>query len=239
MKLDFLAIGAHPDDVELGCSGTLLQQISLGHRTGIVDLTQGELGTRGTAELRKLEAEKAGHILGVNARENLGLPDGFFRADKDALLTLIRAVRKYQPDVVLAPAEYDRHVDHGRAASLVEEACFLSGLIKIETPDGNKKQEAWRPRAVYHYFQDRMFRSPDLIIDITPHFEKKMESIRAYSSQFYQPGSSEPDTYISSKDFMENISSRAREFGRLIGVTYGEGYTVKRSIGSRNLADLF
>lgn len=232
MKLDILAFGAHPDDVEISCAGTILKHIDLGYACGIVDLTQGELGTRGNGELRLQEAERAKHILGIEARENLGFADGFFQNDKQHQLPIIELIRKYQPDIVLANSVHDRHPDHGKAAKLVADACFLSGLIKIDTG-----QEAWRPRAVYHYIQDEYIH-PDLTVDITPFFDKKMESIKAYTSQFYTPDSDLPETPISSKDFLEFLVGRAKLVGRPIGAKYAEGFTAARNVGVNDLFDL-
>ena len=237
MKLDMLVFAAHPDDAELSCSGTILHHLHLGYKVGIIDLTRGELGTRGSADLRDEEAARSTQILGIHIRENLALADGFFRKDKETLLKIIEVIRKYQPEIVLCNAEEDRHVDHGRAGDLLEEACFLSGLRKIETSFNGQTQSAWRPKSVYHYIQDRLM-EPDLIVDITPHFEKKMESILAFSSQFYNPNSDEPNTPISGEEFFKHIEGRALHFGRILGVKYGEGFTVKRTMGSKNLFDL-
>jgi len=232
MKLDILAFGAHPDDVEISAAGTILKHIDLGYKCGIVDLTQGELGTRGNAELRLQEAERASNILGLEARENLGFADGFFQNDKQHQLPIIKMIRKYQPEIVLANSVRDRHPDHGKAAKLVADACFLSGLIKIET-----EQEAWRPKAIYHYIQDEYIH-PDLTVDITPYLEKKMESIKAYTSQFYNPDSDLPDTPISGKDFLEFLVGRAKLVGRPIGAKYAEGFTAARNVGVNDLFDL-
>lgn len=237
MKLDILVFAAHPDDAELSCSGTIVHHLKLGHKVGIIDLTRGELGTRGSAELRDIEAAKSSKILGISVRENLALADGFFRKDKETLLTIISKIRKYQPEIVLCNAEEDRHVDHGRAGDLLEEACFLSGLRKIETADNNENQTEWRPKAVYHYIQDRLSKA-DLIFDITPYFQTKMDSIMAFSSQFYDPNSTEPQTPISGEEFIKHVEGRALHFGRIIGVKYGEGFTVKRTIGTNNLLNL-
>ncbi len=238
MKLNILAIAAHPDDVELTCSGTLLKHIKNGHKVGIVDLTRGELGTRGDVNTRNKESEMASKILGIHVRENLNLADGFFRKDNETLLKVIAVIRKYQPDIILCNAITDRHVDHGRGADLVAEAAFLSGLRKIETTDNHLVQEAWRPQAVYHYIQDR-FIKPDFVVDITNEFSVKMQSILAYSSQFFDPNSTEPETPISSKAFLDFLEARAAEFGRSIGVKYGEGFNVQRPLGVNNLMDLF
>lgn len=233
MKLDILAFGAHPDDVEISAAGTILKHIELGYKCGVVDLTQGELGTRGTGELRLQEAERAKAILGLEARENLGFADGFFLNDKEHQLPIIKMIRKYQPDIVLANSIHDRHPDHGKAAKLVTDACFLSGLIKIETG-----QEAWRPKAVYHYIQDEYIH-PHLTIDITPYFDKKMESVKAYTSQFYIPDSDLPETPISGKDFLDFLIGRAKLVGRPIGAKYAEGFTAARNVGVKNLFDVF
>ena len=238
MKLDILAFAAHPDDVELSCAGTILKHVAAGNKVGIVDLTRGELGTRGTPELRLQEAAKAAEILGLSARENLGMADGFFEVNKDNQLALIRMLRKYRPEIVLANAVHDRHIDHGRASRLASEACFLSGLRKIETELEGHPQEAWRPKAVYHYIQDR-FIKPDFVVDITPFIDKKMEAMMAFASQFnHVPGSNEPQTPISSPEFVEFIKSRAANFGRDIGAQYGEGYTVERTPGVNSFFDL-
>lgn len=233
-KLDILAFAAHPDDVELACAGTLLRHINDGKQIGIADLTRGELGTRGNAEIRVEEAATAATILGISARENLGLADGFFENNKENKVKVINILRKYRPEVVLAPAVHDRHPDHGRAAKLVSEACFLSGLVKIDTG-----QEPWRPGAVYNYIQDRYIH-PDIIVDVTDVFDKKMEAIMAYKSQFHRPDatSNEPQTPISSPEFMEYVKSRHTHLGRLIGAKYGEGFTVERSIGVNSFFDL-
>jgi bacillithiol biosynthesis deacetylase BshB1 len=232
-KIDILAFGAHPDDVELGCGGTLLVESSRGKKTGIIDLTSGELGTRGNAELRAKESKRAAEILNLSARENLGLADGFFRIDEESQKKVIQAIRKYQPDIILCNAPSDRHPDHGRAASLVSESAFLSGLSKIETYQDGQIQKAWRPNYVFHYVQDR-YLPPDFLVDITECFERKMESIKAFESQFYQDGISGPQTYISTPGFMENIVNRLRLFGKIIGVQYAEGFITEKKIGIRN-----
>lgn len=237
MKLDILAIGAHPDDVELSCAGTILNHISLHQKVGILDLTRGELGTRGSAELRAKEANHAAQILGVHLRENLTMPDGFFYNSPENQMLLIKKIRAYQPDIVLCNAVYDRHPDHAKGANLVSDACFYSGLIKIETEEAGKKQQAWRPKFVYHYIQDRYIK-PDFIVDISAHIEKKMEAILAFSSQFFDPNSKEPQTPISSKQFIDAIRNRSAEMGRIIGVDYGEGFTYERIAGIQNLNQL-
>jgi bacillithiol biosynthesis deacetylase BshB1 len=223
--LDILAFGAHPDDVELGCGGTILKNISLGKKVGIIDLTQGELGTRGTALLRKKEAATAAKLLGVAFRENLKMPDGFFQVNKKNILSVIKKIRQYRPNVVLANATSDRHPDHGRAAQLVAEACFLAGLHKIKTFLKGKKQDAWRPKALYHYIQYRKH-TPDFVVDISDYMEKKMQVIKTFASQFYNPKSKEPETFISRPDFFDFVYARAKEYGKLLGVQYAEGYNV-------------
>ena len=238
MKLDILAIGAHPDDVELCASGTLLKHIHKGYKVGILDLTQGELGTRGNAKLRLEEAERAKKILGITMRENLGMADGFFENDRDHRMQIIKIIRKYKPDVVLANAVNDRHPDHARAAKLASDSCFLSGLRKIETTYEDREQEVWRPKAVYHYIQD-YYITPDMVVDITDFYDKRMESVMAYSSQFHSgKEEGEPDTPISSPEFLENLEGRSLQFGRLIGVTYGEGFTISRAVGVEDLMEL-
>lgn len=237
MKLDILAFAAHPDDVELSCAGTLLRHIAAGKQVGVVDLTQGELGSRGTAALRKEEAAKASAILGIHYRHNLGMRDGFFTIDEAHQRLIIEQIRLCRPEIVLANAVSDRHIDHGRAAKLVAEACFLSGLRQIKTTWDGIAQEAWRPRAVYHYIQDRYLK-PDLVVDITEHFPTKLEAIKAFGSQFYDPNSDGPMTPISRPDFLDFIEARAREMGRLVPVTYGEGFTVERAPGVVDLTQL-
>ena len=235
MKLDVLAIGSHPDDVELGCSGTLINEVRKGKKVGIVDLTQGELGTRGTIETRYAEAEQAGKIIGVHARENLKMRDGFFVNDEQHQLQVISVIRKYQPEVVIGNIMEDRHPDHGRAGSLIYDACFLSGLKQVKTKDDDgKEQEKWRPKILLHYIQDRFY-EPNFIVDISDVWEQRMDSIRAYKTQFYSSDSSEPQTYISSPEFMEALTARARLLGKRIGVKYGEGFLSKKSIGIRSL----
>ena len=232
MKLDILAFAAHPDDVELSASGTLLKHIELGYSVGIVDLTRGELGSRGTADDRDEEAKAAAQLMRLSARENLRLEDGFFQNDKASQLKIVRAIRKYQPEIVLCNAIGDRHPDHGNGSELVSVSCFLSGLQKIDT-----KQETWRPRAVYHYIQDR-YHSPDLVVDITKYIDKKIEIVMCFKSQFYNPDSQEPETPISSKAFIEFLKARAQEMGRQSGYEFGEGFTVERYVGVKDLFDL-
>jgi len=236
MQLDILAFGAHPDDVELSCSGTLMAHIAMGKTVGIIDLTQGELGTRGSAEIRLKEAEAAGKIIGVSARENLHLADGFFVNDKETQLKVVQMIRKYRPKVVFANALADRHPDHGKGGRLVADACFFSGLTKIETELDGVKQEAHRPGAVYHYVQFRPI-EPDFIVDISGYMDRKMDSIWAYSSQFYKPGSGEPSTVISSEHFIKNVEERASDFGRQIGKRYGEGFSCESKLGINNVFD--
>lgn len=235
--LDILAIAAHPDDVELAAGGTLLMHRKAGYKTGILDLTRGELGTRGNAELRAQEAAASAQVLGLDARENLGLPDGFFEQSDETLLALIRMIRKYKPGIVLCSAPADRHPDHGRASALVSRACYLSGLRKIASENGGHEQMAYRPAAVYHYVQDRMLK-PDLVVDISPVFEQKMEAIRSFKSQFFHPGNNEPETPISGADFLEFVEARAREFGRMINTRYGEGFVTERPAGVKDLLKL-
>jgi N-acetylglucosamine malate deacetylase 1 len=238
MKLDLLAIGVHPDDVELGCSGTLVNEIKLGKKAGIIDLTQGELGTRGSVETRFAEANAAASILGVHIRENLKMRDGFFRNDEEHQRKLITVIRKYQPEIVLANVLSDRHPDHGRAGHLIADACFLAGLVKIQTKDENgNDQERWRPRQVLHYMQD-WYHEPDLIVDISDVFGQRMQSIEAYKTQFHSSGIDSiegPQTYISTPDFLDSVIARARMLGKRIGVRYGEGFITEKKIGIKNL----
>lgn len=237
MKLQILAIGVHPDDVELGCAGTLLAAIEEGKKVGILDLTRGELGTRGTAETRKVEARNAANILGIEVRENLGMADGFFQNDEAHQRLLISAIRKYQPDIILANAPEDRHPDHGRSAKLISDAAFLSGLRKIETQVDGVNQDAWRPAYVFHYIQDR-FIQPSFVIDISKYMDKKIESVLAYTTQFYNPDLKEPQTYISSPQFIESVKARAMMLGKRIGVEYAEGYISEKMIGIKSLDNI-
>lgn len=239
MKLDILAIGVHPDDVELGCSGTILNEIRNGKEVGIIDLTEGELGTRGTVETRYAEASVAAEILGVTVRDNLKMRDGFFKNDEEHQLKLITAIRKYQPTVVLGNILDDRHPDHGRAGHLIKDACFLAGLAKIQTFDENgQQQERWRPSYVLHYMQD-WYHEPDLLIDITEVFEIRMKAIEAYGTQFFSnAGDTEPQTYISTPDFIDSVIARARMLGKRIGVKYAEGFVTEKKIGIRSLDSL-
>jgi bacillithiol biosynthesis deacetylase BshB1 len=237
MKLDILAIGSHPDDVELGCGATLAKEIAAGKKVGILDLTRGELGTRGSSELRDEEAKRAAEILGVSIRENLGFADGFFRNDREHQMELIRCLRKFRPDVVLCNAVEDRHIDHARGSSLVSDACFLSGLVKVKTENDGNEQEAWRPARVYHYIQWQPL-EPDFVVDVTGFIEKKVEAVRAYSSQFYNPDSKEPESPISSRNFLDSVTYRARDLGRLIHTEHGEGFTTERYVGVSSLDNL-
>lgn len=235
MKLDILAIGSHPDDVELGCSGTLISEIQQGKKVGIIDLTQGELGTRGTIETRYQEAADAARIMGVSVRENLKMRDGFFKNDEEHQLQLIQLLRKYQPEIVIGNILEDRHPDHGRAGWLTYDACFLSGLRQIKTyNDDGTEQEKWRPKMLLHYIQDRFY-EPDFIVDISDVWEQRVEAIKAYKTQFHNPGLNEPQTYISSPEFMEALTARARLLGKRIGVKYAEGFLSKKNIGIRSL----
>ncbi|CAN5304367.1 bacillithiol biosynthesis deacetylase BshB1 [soil metagenome] len=237
IKLDILVIASHPDDAELGCGGTIIKHIAAGKKVGVVDLTRGELGTRGTAQTRDQEAVDAAKILGLSVRENLNLPDGFFVNSKEHQLEVVKAIRKYQPEIVLANARYDRHPDHGRGSDLAYEAAFLSGLKKVETAIDGVKQAPWRPKALYHYIQSE-FIVPDFVVDITGTWEKKMEAIRAFRTQFYDPTSKEPETYISKPGFQKLLEARAIEFGHTIGVEHGEGFTTRRWVGVKSLFDL-
>jgi N-acetylglucosamine malate deacetylase 1 len=237
MKIDLLAFGAHPDDVELACSGTLAKHKKLGKTTGIIDLTRGELGTRGTAETRDMEADAAAKILQVDVRENLKFRDGFFENDEHHQREIIKVLRKYKPEIVLTNAPDDRHPDHGKGCKLVTDACFLSGLSKIKTLVDGKEQDAWRPKMVLHYIQDRYLK-PDIVVDISSFFEIRMQSVLAYESQFYNPQSDEPGTYISSSAFLDSLKARPAEFGRLIGVDYAEGFLFSRITGVHHLFDL-
>ena len=237
MKVDILAIGVHPDDVELGCSGTILKEVKAGKKVAILDLTQGELGTRGSVETRYAESAAAAKILGVVKRENLRMRDGFFKNDEQHQMQLIQVIRTYQPEIVLANALHDRHPDHGRAGHLISESCFLSGLSKIETKNGSGiAQGRWRPKYVLHYLQD-WYKEPEFVIDISEVFAERMRAIEAYSTQFYNPenGSDGEQTYISSPDFLDSVIARARMLGKKIGVKYGEGFTSEKIIGLKNL----
>lgn len=237
MKLDILAFGAHPDDVELGAAATIAKEVSLGKKVGIIDLTQGELGTRGSKELRKTEALRAAKILGVTLRENLKFADGFFVNDKHHQLEVVKLIRKYKPEIVLCNAIEDRHIDHGKGSKLVSDACFLSGLEKIETEFEGEIQKKWRPKLIYHYLQWNNSK-PDFVVDISNFMDVKMEAVLAYTSQFYDPNSKESETPISSKNFTDSVYYRAKDLGRLIGVEYAEGFTVERLIAIASLDKL-
>ncbi len=237
MKLDILAFGAHPDDVELGCGGTIAKEISLGKKVGIIDLARGELGTRGSAELRDKESAESARILGISVRENLRMKDGFFVNDHHHQIEVIKMIRKYRPEIILCNAVEDRHIDHGRGSKLVSDACFLSGLRKIETQINGEEQPAWRPSVVYHYIQWKDIK-PDFVVDITGFIDLKTRSIMAYGSQFYDPESDEPETPIATKNFLESLHYRAQDLGRLIGTEYGEGFTAERYLAVRTLSDL-
>lgn len=237
-KLDILAFAAHPDDTELSCSGTLASHVAMGYKAGVIDLTEGEMGTRGSVEDRREEAASAASILGLSVRENLRLPDARFRIDEKNLKAVVQTIRRYKPGIVLANAVHDRHPDHPRASQLLTEACFLAGLRKYESHDENGNlQDAWRPNAVYHYVQS-MYIKPDIVVDVSDVWERKIEAIRAFKSQFFNPDSDEPETFVSTEGFFKLLESRAREYGYLIGVEYAEGFTVERFAGVKNLFDL-
>jgi bacillithiol biosynthesis deacetylase BshB1 len=236
-KLDILVIAAHPDDAELGCSGTIAAHIAKGYKVGIVDLTHGEMGTRGTSEIRLQESAEAARILGLSARENMGFKDIYFKDDEAHQLELIKVIRKYQPEIVLANAITDRHPDHGKGSSLASNACFMSGLRRIETVLDGVSQAAWRPKFVYHYIQNNYI-NPDFIVDISEHWDTKVASIMAFKSQFFDPSSQEPASFISTPEFLPFVESRSREFGHRIMAKYGEGFTIERFIGVKDLFDL-
>ncbi|MBK8846556.1 MAG: bacillithiol biosynthesis deacetylase BshB1 [Bacteroidetes bacterium] len=237
MKLDILAFGVHPDDVEISAAGTIIKHLKMGMTAGVIDLTQGELGTRGTAATRMQESESASQIMGSTVRHNLAMEDGFFENNQNNKLKIIEMVRLYQPTIILCNALNDRHPDHGRSGRLVSDACFLSGLSKISTEYNGHQQQAWRPRAVYHYTQDR-YHVPTFVVDISEHIDAKMESIKAYKSQFHDPKSNEPATYISSPEFLDSIKARSAEYGRQIGVKYAEAFITERYPGINDLRDL-
>lgn len=237
IKLDILAFGAHPDDVELGCSGTIAKEISLGKKVGIIDLTRGELGTRGSAEIRDKEASRAAEVLGVSIRENLGFRDGFFVNDEKHQLEIIKMIRKYRPEIVLCNAIQDRHIDHAKGSKLVSDACFLSGLRKIETEVNGEVQDAWRPKVVYHYIQWENIK-PDFVVDVSGFMQNKIDAVMAYDSQFYNPDSKEPVSPITSKNFLDSVTYRAQDLGRLVGVDYAEGFTTERYLAVNSLTDL-
>jgi bacillithiol biosynthesis deacetylase BshB1 len=236
-KLDILVIAAHPDDAELGCAGTIVHNIAQGKKVGIADLTQGELGTRGSAALRMEEAAQAAKIMGLHARENLYLRDGRFQNNESDQLEIIKAVRKYQPEIVITNAPADRHPDHGRASDLVSDACFYSGLMRIPSSVNGIEQSAWRPKAIYHFVQSQSL-AVDYVVNITPYWETKLAAIRAYRSQFHDPNSQEPETYISSENFMRMVEARAIEHGHIIGAKYGEGFIRSRIAGINSFFDL-
>jgi bacillithiol biosynthesis deacetylase BshB1 len=235
MKLDLLAFGVHPDDIELSCAGTLLVEKKQGKRVGIIDLTRGELGTRGTAKTRKEEAENSSKILGVDIRENLEMADAFFKNDEENQRKIISVLRKYQPEIVLCNSMDDRHPDHGRSAKLVSDSCFLSGLRKIDTFDGNVRQEMWKPKYVFNYIQDTYI-TPSFVVDISDVIEKKLEAIRAFKTQFFTGSGNddEPQTYISTPEFLESVINRSKMFGKMIGVNHAEGFISKKIIGIRS-----
>ena len=235
MKLDILAIAAHPDDIELCCAGTLLRHMAMGRSVGITDLTAGERGTRGSGPLRIQEARAAADVLGIAVRDNLGLPDGFFENNQESQLTVARTIRKYRPEIVITNAVRDRHPDHARGAQLVTDACFFAGLPKVETTLEGIAQEAWRPKQIYHIIQDYRL-TPDFCVDVTPYMEKRMEAIKCFGSQFYDPDSDEPESPLTGKDFFELIYAIARSYGRMIGVEFAEGFNTQRQIG---IPDLF
>ncbi|NVJ88393.1 MAG: bacillithiol biosynthesis deacetylase BshB1 [Flavobacteriaceae bacterium] len=237
MKVDILAFGAHPDDVELGAGATIAKAVKEGKTVAVVDLTQGELGTRGSVEIRQKESAAANKILGISFRENLDLADGFFKNDRESQLKVIKAIRKYQPKIVLCNAIDDRHIDHGKGSKLVSDSCFLSGLKRIETEDENGPQQQWRPQVVYHYIQWKNI-DPDFVVDVSDTIEQKMESIKAYASQIYNPNTKEPNTPISSKNFLDSVHYRAKDLGRLIGVEAAEGFTTERFVAVKSLDDL-
>lgn len=237
MKLDILVLAAHPDDAELGCGGTIAKHVKMGYKVGVVDFTQGELGTRGTIETRRAEAAKAAEILGLSVRENLQLKDGFFANDQTHQIKVIEAIRKYRPEIILANAIRDRHPDHGRGSQLAADACFLAGLAKVETQFEGKMQEAWRPKKVYHYIQSQLI-MPDLVVNITGHWQAKIDSVLAYQTQFYNPNLNEPETYISKPTFLTFLEARSKELGQSINAEHGEGFTVDATIGVDHLFQL-
>ena len=237
MKLDILAFGAHPDDVEIGSSGTLILHIQKGYKCGIIDLTRGELGTRGTADTREKESKVASKLIGIHLRENLFMEDGFFQNDKINQLKIVTIIRKYKPEIILCNAITDRHPDHSRAAALISTAIFLAGLEKVETFFESILQERWKVKSHYHYLQDRHIK-PDIAVDISSVWDKKMEAVKAFTSQFYNPNSTEPETEISRKDFLEFLSGRAMEMGRPLGVQYAEGFNAPRLPGVTDLFNL-
>ncbi|HMO32069.1 MAG TPA: bacillithiol biosynthesis deacetylase BshB1 [Lacibacter sp.] len=237
MKLDILAFGVHPDDVELSCAGTLMTEMAHGKKVGVIDLTRGELGTRGTPHTRQEEADEAARIMGIAVRENLGMRDGFFRNDEEHQLQVIRQIRRFQPEIVLCNAVEDRHPDHGRSSRLVSDSCFLAGLRKISTQWEGSEQEAWRPRYVFHYIQDR-YLNPGFVVDVSAVFDRKIDAIRAYGTQFHNPELDEPQTYISTPGYLESVIYRHKMFGKMIGVDYAEGFVTEKMIGIRTFDSL-
>ncbi len=237
MKLDILVLAAHPDDAELGCAGTIISHVNQGKKVGVVDFTKGELGTRGTPEKRLEEAKVSSELMGLTIRENLNFKDGFFVNDVSHQMAVIKTIRRYKPDIVLANAISDRHPDHGKAAQLATDACFYSGLMKIESEMDGQMQEAWRPKTVYHYIQSRYI-IPDIVVDISGYWQRKMEAVLAFKSQFHDPNNDTPDTFISSPEFLLMLEARAKEFGHSIGAEYGEGFTVERYPGIKDLSSL-
>lgn len=238
IKLDILAIGAHPDDVELGCGGTIAKEVAEGKLVGILDLTKGELGTRGTPAIRAMEAEAAAGVLGVLVRENLGLPDGYLENIKEYQLKIVEVIRKYRPEIVLCNAIEDRHPDHAKASKLTSDACFLAGLRAIKTDNGFGDQEAWRPKNVYHYIQWKGI-EPDFVVDVSDYIDTKANAVKAFKSQFFDPDSNEPESPITSKNFIDSIHYRAKDLGRIVGVNSAEGFTSERYVAVKNLSDIF
>ncbi len=239
MKLNILVFAVHPDDAELGCSGTLIKHIKQGYKVGIVDLTRGELGTRGTVKDRDEEAAASAKIIGLHVRENLNMRDGFFKNDEEHQLKIIQSIRKYQPEIIIANAYHDRHPDHGRSSSLITDAVFYAGLSKIKTSFNNINQESWKPNLLLHFIQDSYIK-PDILVDITEEMEQKMLCIKAFKTQFYNPDSllTDKETYISSPEFLEIVKARAKEFGKAIKAPYAEGFTSKKLLGVENLFHL-
>lgn len=237
MKLDILVFAAHPDDAELACGGTILSQIAKGYKVGIIDLTRGELGTRGSAEIRANEAVAAAKVLKISVRENLGFADGFFVDDKEHQLEIVKKIRQYQPEIVLANAVSDRHPDHGRASKLVSNATFIAGLARVPSELYGKIQQPWRPKNIYHYIQSNHIK-PDFVVDISEFFDQKMEAIRAFASQFYDPNNKDPNTFISSPEFMNFLGARSAEMGQPVGFKHGEGFTIEKIMGVKDMFHL-
>ena len=235
--IDILAFGVHPDDIELGCGGTLIKHVNLGYKVGLVDLTRGEMGTRGDISTRAKESEAASNIIGASFRINLKMEDAFIEINKENILKIVTVLRQYKPTLVLCNAVRDRHPDHAIASKLVSKACFTAGLLKVQTKLNEKKQLPHRPNAIYHYIQDRWI-DPQIIVDISDHFETKTKAVLAYKSQFYDPNSKEPSTPISSKEFLDTLTAKAQLMGRTINSKYGEGFTVETPLGVNNLLDL-